>query len=318
MSKQQCKLENGKANLFIAIEEETWHKNSGDRGMYSGWKDTHDIIHEFADDLSGIIVQRPIENFDDIPQLLVDNTYEAIKELALFVRERFMGHVIAITGTVGKSSIKNMLDHVLSDTGRVLATRGNHNTRTGVPLTIASSVTNPDYLILETATSALWMKSGGISKVAKPGISIITSIGAGKQKTSLETAKFKAKICEGIVPGGFALLNKEMLHFEEVKNKVEEYGARVITYGFTKDTDIYLIEAASNEGNTYAKINIWEDEIENNVPLLGGGMVLNILAVLGTIWLLGLDVEETSKKLKKFKVSKSVLKLEKIGRSKIQ
>lgn len=307
MSKQQSKLEKGKAILFIAIDEETWYEGASDQGFYSGWTDTHEIVHEIAEDLSGIIVQRHLKDIDEnIPQLLVDNTYETIKDLAVFIREIFTGNVVSITGTVGKSSTKNMLNHVLSDAGSVVATREGDNTITGVPLTISSGVTKPDYLILETAISALWMNSGGISKVAKPHISIITSIGGREKRNPIETARLKAKICEGIVPGGFALLNKEMIHFEEVKNKVEKLGATVITYGLTRDTDIYLMESTSSQGSTFIKINIWEDEIEYDVPLIEEGMVLNTLAVLGAVWLLELNVEEASKQLKEYQASGSV------------
>ncbi len=313
ISKQQSQLEKNKENLFIAIDEDTWHKGSGNHGIYAGWKDTHKTVHEFADDLSGIIVQRKIENIaEDIPQLLVENTYEAIKELAIAVREGFTGKVIAITGTAGKSSTKNMLDLVLSDNKSVVSSRGNHNTRTGVPLTISCAVTNPDYLILEMAISALWMSSGGVSTYAKPHLSIITSIGGGQKKTPLETARLKAKVCENIAPGGIALLNKEMLHFEEIKERVENYGAKVYTYGYSKDADVFLIASKLKQGSTEIHVNVFGELLKYSAPILGDGMVLNTLAVLGTVSLLGLNVKNASKLLKEFKASDSVLQFEQV------
>lgn len=313
ISKEQARLEKGKLNLFIAIDEETWDKGSGNRGIYKGWQDTHKIVHEFASDLSGVIVGKKIEDIDEnIPQLLVTNTYAAIKKLAIFIRDNYTGQVVAITGTAGKSSTKNMLNQCLKKSGTVLATRGNHNTRTGVPLTIACAINNPDYLILETAISALWMRSGGISKLAKPHITLITSIGGGQQKTPLETAELKAKICEGIVPGGYALLNKEMLHFDEVKKKVEGYGAKVITYGLKKDADIYLIESTPKQAGTSVQAKVFDQKIDYDLSLLGEGMILNSLAVLGIASLLHLDLEKISREFKNMKGNDSVLQFESI------
>lgn len=313
ISKQQCQLEKGKSNLFIAIDEKAWHEGSGNKGIYAGWQDTHRTVYEFADTLSGIIVQRPVDNIDEtIPQLLVDNTYEAIKELAIVVRENFTGKVVAITGTAGKSSTKNLLDNVLTDKGNVITTRGNHNTRTGVPLTMACGVTNPDYMILETAISALWMQTGGIGKISKPHISIITSIGGGQQKTPLETATLKAKVCEGMVPGGFAILNKDMLHFQEVKDEVEQYGAKVVTYGKSEDAHVFLIESIPKQGSTYVKVNVFGEVVEYDVPLLGEGMVLNTLAVLAAVKLLDANIVDASNRFESFKGNKSVLQFESI------
>lgn len=209
ISKQQCELEEGKSILFIAIDEDAWHKGSGNRGIYAGWQDTHETLPNFQEKVSGVIVQRPIEALNkNIPQLVVRNSYETIKVLAENVRRNIDAKIIALTGTAGKSTTKDMLNHVLEKEGSVIATRGNHNTRTGVPLTVACGITDPDYMLLEVAISALWMRDGGVCKNINPHIGIVTEIGGTQQKTPLEVANFKSKICEGIVPGGYAILNK--------------------------------------------------------------------------------------------------------------
>ena len=187
ISRQQCQFEKGKANLFIAIDEDSWHKGSGNIGIYAGWQDTHKTVHNFTEGLTGIIVQRKIKNINpSIPQLLVEDSYEAMRALAIAVREQMTGKIIAITGTAGKSSTKNMLDIVLQNKGNVVATRGNHNTRTGVPLTMACGVTDPDFMILETAISALWMTTGG--KVQSPNhtLVLLLQLEAVKRKRHLK------------------------------------------------------------------------------------------------------------------------------------
>src|SRR5699024_5447236 len=176
----------------------------------------------------------------------------------------------------------------------------------------ACGVTNPDYMILETAISALWIQTGGIGKISKPHISIITSIGGGQQKTPLETATLKAKECEGMVPGGFAILNKDMLHFQEVKDEVEQYGAKVVTYGKSEDAHVFLIESIPKQGSTYVKVNVFGEVVEYDVPLLGEGMVLNTLAVLAAVKLLDANIVDASNRFESFKGNKSVLQFESI------
>ena len=113
--------------------------------------------------MSGVIASRPIDYLDeDIPQFIMKDTYSAIKTRE-FSFSLFKGKMIGITGT-GKSTCKTLLNELLEVNHTVNSTRGNHNTRTGVPLTVANAINNPDYLVLEMAISSLWMKSGGIAK----------------------------------------------------------------------------------------------------------------------------------------------------------
>src|SRR5699024_6685802 len=100
-------------------------------------------------------------------------------------------------GTAGKSTCKNMMNFLLSNDFDVVSTRGNHNTRTGVPLTVSCAITQPEFLVVESAVSGLWMKPNGIMKDFPPDVALITSIDGGQQKTAYETAILKAKIAEG-------------------------------------------------------------------------------------------------------------------------
>ena len=118
--------------------------------------------------------------------------------------------MIGITGTAGKSTCKTLLNELLEVNHTVNSTRGNHNTRTGVPLTVANAINNPDYLVLEMAISSLWMKSGGIAKTYIPDLALITSIDGGQNKTPYETAILKSKIAEGMHHNGKVILNRDM------------------------------------------------------------------------------------------------------------
>src|SRR5690606_18828332 len=154
------------------------------------WVDTHSALPQLHGRCCGTIVQRPVEGLPaDFPMLLVGNSYDVIDKLARSGRERLQGKVIAITGTVGKSTIKAMLDMLLAQGARVVATHGNHNTRTGVRLTLANCVKNPDFAVVEVAISALWMRPGGIGPQLSPHIAVISEIGLGQVRASVQSTR---------------------------------------------------------------------------------------------------------------------------------
>ncbi|MGJ7922749.1 CapA family protein [Neobacillus sp. LXY-4] len=308
--------------LFIAIDKETWLAGTGNKGHYAVWEDTHELIHQFTTNICGVICQRPIENLPPhIPQFLVKNSYSVIKQLALKARQKTRAKVIAVTGVVGKTSTTNMIGHILETNHQVEKTLGNHNSRTGVALTLARSITDPDFIVIETALSALWMKSGSISLLSRPHIVVITEVSLGQTnndvKTAKDTAIMKAKIAQGIEVNGIAVINRDMNEYELVKNEVEKYGATVVSYGFHKDADNQIIDHTyTSEGSRItAKIN--GEIVHYYLPLLGRGMAQNSLAALTVADLLGLTIETTSHALLTFPKKPKVLDLKTLTVGKI-
>lgn len=291
--------------LFIAIDEDTWHRGSGNRGVYAGWPDTHDALAVLHGRCAGAIVQRRVPGLpDSFPQLQVKDTYQTIARLGEAARQRMQGQVVAITGTVGKSTVKGMLDDVLGKQGRVIATRGNHNTRTGVPLTLARAVIDPDVCVLEVAMSALWMRSGGICQLARPHVAVVTEVGVGQVRPGLEdeaaTARYKARVCQGLVPGGCALLNRDMAAFDIVRDEAIGYGARVVTYGFHPEADIRVLHCTPDQQGSDVVVQVGEQRLPYRVPVPGRAMVSNTLATLGVVQALGQDVAAAAAQLAEY------------------
>lgn len=294
-SKSDLDLE--KSNLFFALGKEMNEESTNDQDVYE------EIAEESAAGLSGFVVEKKLENLSrDIPQLLVEDTHDALKKLAAAMRENYKGQVVAIKGPAISESTKNMLNYILSHQGNVVMSKGNNSTITDLPLTIISSVENPDYIILEVDISALDTNPKEISQVTKPTITIINSLGDIEDKSPSEIEAMKKKICDGITPGGFILLNKDIAFFEEVKMKLINSGSKVLTYGLSDDTDIYLMESTrKKEDSISARVNIWEEEVEYDVSALNKEELLNSLAVIGVVWLLDLDVEKATQLLKAYK-----------------
>ena len=309
-SQTETDFKTNKKVLFIAIDSDTWHKGSGNRGIYAGWDDTHEKVIDFTDKVAGVIVNRELDIDPSIPQYVMDNTYEAINLLGDYAYEAYKGNVIAITGTAGKSTTKSIFEHILSQVSSVVATRGNHNTRTGVPLTMATSITNPDHLVVEVAISSLWMRSGGVMKNYPPNIAIITSIDSGQQRSARETAIQKSKIAEGMNNNGHVLLNRDMLEFDTVLSEVKKYNENIITYGFSDESDVKINDFTESLDGITATLDVLGERVTFESSLHGRGMAQNITGVLIALKLSDVNLQDALPYIKNYQPNKSVQNIE--------
>lgn len=288
--------------LFIAMDTDTWLKGSGNTGIYATWTDTHLSLSRHASRYCGAIVQRRLEDLPpDFPQLVVGNSYQALQRLAEAARQRLDGKVVAITGTVGKTTTKAMLDSILAPRMSVVASRGNHNTRTGALVTLARTACNPQSVVMEVAISALWMRNGGIGPRIKPHIVIVTEVGitqVGKNVTSLEdVARFKARISQGLIPGGYAILNRDMAMYDRVAESVLRDGARIISYGFDAAADVRITAFTPDVHGSQITLLFRNQTLRYRLAVPDKGGALNSVAALIAADLLGVSPEQSITRL---------------------
>ncbi len=293
--------------LFIAMDTETWDRGTQNIGSFGIWQDTHKNLHDFQPYISGVIAARPIEYLDDsIPQFIVENSYNAIKYLAKFSYDHFEGKMIGITGSAGKSTTKSMLQSLLSIDHEVTATKGNHNSRTGVPITVACGITNPDYMVVEAAISSLWMKAGGVMKTYVPDIAMITSIGSTHQRDIHQTAILKSRIAEGMNNQGTVVLNRDMNEFETVYQTVSQYNKNIIIYGFHEESHSFIKSFEETRDSSRITANILGEEIKVTTQLSGKAMAQNVVGVLTIVKLLDIPLSSVLEKLKSYQPNKGV------------
>jgi len=141
---------------------------------------------------------------DDAPLLQVADTFAGLQALGVAGRARFQGRVVAITGSVGKTTTKEMLRVALAPYGRAWAAEASHNNHWGVPLTLARCPPAHDFCVVEVGMNHAG-EIAPLSRMARPDVAVVTAIGAAHigNLGSLEAiAAEKASIAEGLVPGG--------------------------------------------------------------------------------------------------------------------
>lgn len=170
--------------------------------------DGHDFIAQVKDLASGVVVSKAFQDID-IPQWVVPDTTAALADLARLRLNEFKGPVIALTGSSGKTSVKQAIAAILSQRFQVHATKGNFNNHFGVPLTLLDMDTNTDIAVIEMGASAVG-EIDYLSSIASPDIALVNNAQSAHIEGfgSREAIAFaKAEIFQNLKADGVAVFN---------------------------------------------------------------------------------------------------------------
>jgi UDP-N-acetylmuramoyl-tripeptide--D-alanyl-D-alanine ligase len=266
--------------------------------------DGHDHIEmAFNKGAAAAIVERIPEGIDTKKLLLVKSSTKALNDLAHYKRSKSKAIFIAITGSVGKTSTKELLSLAFSAHGKTFSSRGNYNNYLGVPINLASMPNNTKYAIIEIGMDHA-NEITPLTKMVKPNIAIITGIEHIHQAnfSSIEgIAEAKAEIFLGLKYNSTAIINSQsncydLLNQHAVNNPNI---TRIINIG--KDSKIISYKIENN--NTKSELNILNKKTEVNLDgIVGIHQIHNIVITLSTIESLGLNIKESNTKLEKFEL----------------
>jgi UDP-N-acetylmuramoyl-tripeptide--D-alanyl-D-alanine ligase len=229
----------------------------------------------------------------DAPLLVVDDVLEALRDLARASRARLKGQVIAVTGSVGKTSTKEALRRVLSPQGETHASAASFNNHWGVPLSLARCPASARFAVFE-----IGMNHAGeiepLVRMVRPHISIITTV----EPVHLEffvgieaIADAKAEIFAGVEPGGAAVLNRDNSQFARLKASAEKQGiARIVSFGSDATADSRLLDLSLHATSSAVHANILGRDVSYKVGTPGRHITMNSLAVLTAASLAGADL----------------------------
>lgn len=215
-------------------------------------RDGHDFVAQALEKGAGaaLVTHIPDGVSEDAPLLIVDNVLSALEDLGRAGRARTQARVVAITGSVGKTSTKEMLRDVLSEQGRTHASVASYNNHWGVPLTLASMPKDTEFAIIE-----IGMNHPGeiapLAKMARPHVALVTTVAAAHMEAfeNIEgIAAEKAAIMEGLEPNGLAVLNADIETASVLKTIADQHGISAVWFG--KTASEYTLETTLLSGNT--------------------------------------------------------------------
>ncbi|RIK97026.1 MAG: UDP-N-acetylmuramoylalanyl-D-glutamyl-2,6-diaminopimelate--D-alanyl-D-alanine ligase [Proteobacteria bacterium] len=229
----------------------------------------------------------------DTPLLIVPDVLDGLRALAVAARARLDGRVIAVTGSVGKTSTKEMLRHVLAAQGPTHASVASFNNHWGVPLSLARCPRDAGYAVFEIGMNHAGEITPLVAMV-RPHVAIVTTV----EPVHLEffgsveaIADAKAEIFTGLEPGGIAILNRDNGQFARLKKKALAAGAgRVVAFGAAPRADARLIDLALHPAGSAVHARILDHDVTYKLGMPGRHMAVNSLAVLAAAALAGADL----------------------------
>lgn len=243
--------------------------------------DGHDFIREVeAKGAVGIVVSRPVDT--KLPTLLVSDTVHALGQFAKAYRSQFQLPIVAITGSCGKTTTKEMLSRILAETGSVLSTQGNLNTEVGVPLTLLRLVAEHQYAVIEMGAR----KKEDIRYLmglVSPEVAMITNVGIAHRAMfggEEGIAKAKGEIFECLPSNGVAIINADD-QYADYWHGLLAKGQKVLTFGIedsNKYPDIFAKNIVLDQKTSSFELqtDIGSTLIQLNIP--GLHMVQNAIA----------------------------------------
>ena len=266
-------------------------------------RDGHDFVTSaFERGASAALVARAPKNAPDgAPLLVVGDTLEGLRDLARAARQRNFGKRIAVTGSVGKTSTKEMLRAAFAAAGRVHASDKSFNNHWGVPLTLARMPMTADFGVFE-----IGMNHAGeitpLTGLVRPHGAVITTIGEAHIENlgSRENiARAKAEIFLGVEKGGAAVLPADNDYFGLLRDLARAAGvARIITFGESKESDIRLAGYAMRADGGDVSTSVFGEPFDFSLAAPGRHQAMNALAVIGAARALGVSAARAASGLK--------------------
>ena len=242
--------------------------------------DGHDYLDEATQAGAGLLIvdrQPSEETLSAGPAvLLVDDTRTALARLASAYRSTLVDTaVIAITGSAGKTTVKHLIDSVLSTTMRGTAAPKSFNNDIGVPLTILNAPSDDEYLIVEIGANRLG-EVKALARIARPDIAVITSIGRAHLegfKTIDNVAHEKAMILDHLPSDGVGIINADAPQLRNYRGQAQS----MVLFGRAEDADPRLTDRGGGDGTWWFEVN-GQERLSLSLP--GAHNAINALAAV--------------------------------------
>lgn len=256
-------------------------------------RDGHDFLDQaFEKGAAAAVVSRIPEGLDDKnPLHLVDSVQKALEDMACYRRKECTAKCIAVTGSVGKTTTKELLRFVLAKQGKTHASEKSYNNHWGVPLTLARMPKDTEFGIFEIGMNA----PGEIlplSMMVQPNVSIVTSVGLAHMAAFdnvEDIAREKADIFGGLTEQGSAIINADLGEVAILEDTAQQKNANIIKFGFTSEAQYRVKEIKYIPGGTQFNFLSNGTEVVAKIAARGEHYVQNVMSVLAAVKEVGGD-----------------------------
>lgn len=272
--------------------------------------------HDFAEQAceagaAALLVSEPVSDAvpASFPKITVKDTRIALGQLARLTREASQARLVAVTGSSGKTTVKEMLHSIISEMGSTLATKGNFNNEIGVPLTLLRLEDKHQYGVIELGASA-GGEIGYLVSLVEPEVAIITNVArahlSGFGRLS-DVANAKGEILTGITPGGTAVLNADDEFYIQWRLKALSEGSSVVAFStdptkINTHVDFYCADVdTQNPGHSNFALVTPMGEINLTLALPGRHNLANALAAAAASMAMGASIEQVKTGLERMK-----------------
>ncbi len=246
------------------------------------------------------VVNEDKEEVKGLPVIVVEDTHKALRDFAAYYRRKFQIPVIGVTGSVGKTSTKEMIASVLRQKYQTHITKGNFNNEIGLPLTVFDLADEDEMMVLEMGMSGFGEISR-LTQIAKPDTAVITNIGLSHiehlgSREGIKQAKFE--IMEGLQMDGTMILNGDDDMLWDARGEIEY---ETLYYGIkNKNCDLCVSELRTYSDGTEFSCKIDSEMHKFAVGVPGEHHVYNALAAILTGLKYNLSLEEIKKGIRMF------------------
>ena len=288
-----------KEDVYIAIRGENFDGNKFFDQVYQKGSSIWilDRIDETLD----------VNKYNDCTIILVEDTVKCMQTLAQYIRSQINLPIVAVTGSVGKTSTKEMISSVLEQKYKVLKTQGNNNNDIGLPFTMLN-LKDEEVIVLEMGMNHL-KEISLLSEIAKPTIAVITNVGTahiGNLGSKENILKAKMEIMDGMEQTGTIIINND---YPLLKDYNEFKVDHILRFSIHNQSDFQATNIINFNNQTSYKLE--GNKIE--VPIMGDAFVYNSQAAYLVGRELGLTIKEIQTGIKKFKQVGNRMKIETVG-----
>ncbi len=263
-------------------------------------RDGHDFIPMAQKNGAGAVLS---ERDIDAPALKVDDALLALTKMGQFSCQRSEALRIGVTGSVGKTSVKEALAHMFEGFGETHKSLASYNNHWGVPLTMARMPEATEFGVFEMGMNHAGEMSD-LSKMLLPQVALITTV-AGAHLAHFENveaiAQAKAEIIDGLVEGGTLILNGDNAYTPLIKSMAETAGLtsdQIMTFGQSAENDVAIVDVRTHPQVTNIRVRIGAQQIDITTPLIGDHWVSNLAACMAVAKAAGLDLRKAARRFR--------------------